>query len=139
MEKQKEIPVGVIVRKSPNKSPWLKWSWKPVGLLPGSIDQDWKLIREEAGIFEYHAGSKTLELHRAEVESYKAAEEARIKEAEMEAEVERRVAEKMAEVSDAPTPARKSITQTDSTPETPVTKANGLADWLAANLAQRGN
>ena len=68
MEKQKEIPVGVIVRKSPNKSPWLKWSWKPVGLLPGSIDQDWKLIREEAGIFEYHAGSKTLELHRAEVE-----------------------------------------------------------------------
>ena len=71
MEKQKEITVGVIVRKSPNKSPWLKWSWKPVGLLPGSIDQDWKLIREEAGIFEYHAGSKTLELHRAEVESYK--------------------------------------------------------------------
>ena len=71
MEKQKEIPVGVIVRKSPNKSPWLKWSWKPVGLLPGSIDQDWKLIRQEAGIFEYHAGSKTLELHRAEVESYK--------------------------------------------------------------------
>ena len=29
------------------------------------------MIREEAGIFEYHAGSKTLELHRAEVESYK--------------------------------------------------------------------
>ena len=76
---------------------------------------------------------------RAEVESYKAAEEARIKEAEMEAEVERRVAEKMASVSDAPAPARKSITQTDSTPEAPVTKANGLADWLAANLAQRGN
>ena len=45
MQKQKEIPVGVIVRKSPNKSPWLKWSWKPVGLLPGSTDQDWKLIR----------------------------------------------------------------------------------------------
>ena len=76
---------------------------------------------------------------RAEVESYKAAEEARIKEAEMEAEVQRRVAEKMAEVPDAPAPARKSITQTDSTPEAPVTKANGLADWLAANLAQRGN
>ena len=71
MEKQKEIPVGVIVRKSPNKSPWLKWSWKPICLLPGSVDKDWKLIREESGIFDFHVGSQILELHRAEVESYK--------------------------------------------------------------------
>ncbi len=81
-----------------------------------------------------------LDALRAEVAEYKAAEEARIKEAEMEAEVERRVAEKMAEVSDVPAPARKSITPTkDSTPETTNKGAtNGLADWLAANLASRG-
>ncbi len=71
MEKQKEINVGVIVRRSPNKSPWLKWSWKPICLLPGSVDKDWKLIREESGIFDFHVGSQILELHRAEVESYK--------------------------------------------------------------------
>ncbi len=56
MEKQKEINVGVIVRRSPNKSPWLKWSWKPICLLPGSVDKNWKLIREESGIFDYHVG-----------------------------------------------------------------------------------
>ncbi len=73
MEIQKEISVGVILRKTPTKSTWLKWLWQPIGLLPGSESQEWKLLREDSGVFEYHAGSKILELHRAEVEAYKVA------------------------------------------------------------------
>ena len=73
MEKETEISVGVILRKSPSKSAWLKWEWQPVGLIPGSKTEEWKLLREEAGVFEYHAGSTILLLHRAEVEAYKVA------------------------------------------------------------------
>lgn len=73
VEKQQEISVGVVLRKSPSNTVWQKWLWRPVGLLPGSDEQNWKLLREDSGIYEYHAGSKLMELHRAEVESYKVA------------------------------------------------------------------
>ncbi len=71
LEKETEISVGVILRKSPSKSAWLKWIWQPVGLIPGSKTEEWKLLREDSGVFEYHAGSKIILLHRAEVEAYK--------------------------------------------------------------------
>ena len=71
LEKETEISVGVILRKSPSKSAWLKWVWQPVGLIPGSKTEEWKLLREDSGVFEYHAGSKIILLHRAEVEAYK--------------------------------------------------------------------
>ena len=73
MEKEKEISVGVILRKKPSNNKWVKWLWQPVGLLPGSQGEDWKIIREDSGVVDYHAGCKMLILHRAEVESYKVA------------------------------------------------------------------
>ena len=84
---------------------------------------------------------------RAEVAELRSAEEARVKEAELEAEVERRVAEKMADM-DAPAPARKSIVpEAEEAKENPMRfdpnptaskGMNGLADWLSSNLSSRG-
>jgi len=83
---------------------------------------------------------------KAEIAEFRAAEEARTKEAEMEAEIERRLAERLA-ATDAPAPARKSITPVEEDtsddanrfdPQPNMTKGmNGLASWLSANIEQR--
>lgn len=106
---------------------------KALGLIIEKLDAQ-EVVEETPEVSE-------LETLKAEIAELRAVEEARVKEAEMEAEVERRVAERLvadATPKDAPVPARKSISQ--STPEeTPTVKENGLANWLAHNLATRGN
>lgn len=64
------MPIGVVLRRAPGVTPWAKWSWKAVAVLPGAAPADWKLLRDERGAQEYHAGTLTLELHGAESEAY---------------------------------------------------------------------
>jgi hypothetical protein len=68
-----ELRVGVVIRKQPGVTRWAKWIWKPVAVLPGAGDADWHEMRRDGEAVEYHAATVTMEVHRAETESYKVA------------------------------------------------------------------
>lgn len=64
------MPLGVVIRRTPGVTRWAKHAWKPVAVLPGAAQADWRLMREEGESAEYHAATLPLTLHRAEVEAY---------------------------------------------------------------------
>ena len=65
------MPVGVVIRRRPGVTRWAKWSWKPVGVLPGAGPADWRQIRQDGDIVEFHAATVEMELHRSEAEAYR--------------------------------------------------------------------
>lgn len=67
---KRELPVGVIVRKSPGVTQWVREIWTPVGVIPGAPDEHWKVLVNDEVNTDYHAGTVTMELHRADVEAY---------------------------------------------------------------------
>jgi len=69
-ERTRSMPLGVVVRRTPSVSRWAKWSWRPVAVLPGAAEADWRVLRDEDGSTEYLAGVRMLELHRADAEAY---------------------------------------------------------------------
>ncbi|WP_245306160.1 DUF3305 domain-containing protein [Roseovarius aestuariivivens] len=64
------MPLGVVIRRTPGVTRWAAWAWKAVAVLPGAGPADWRVLREEQDITEYHAATLTLELHGAETEAY---------------------------------------------------------------------
>lgn len=71
-ERTRCMPLGVVVRRTPGVTRWARWSWRPVAVLPGAAEADWKVLRQEGDAVEYLAGVRTLELHRADAEAYHA-------------------------------------------------------------------
>jgi Protein of unknown function (DUF3305) len=69
-EKTAQMQVGVIIRKQPGVTRWAKWVWRAVDVLPGAGPADWRELRRDGEAVEYHATTCTLEIHRAEAESY---------------------------------------------------------------------
>ncbi|WP_306131776.1 DUF3305 domain-containing protein [Roseivivax marinus] len=65
--------VGVIVRRRPGVTRWARWSWAPVALLPDAAPADWRMLREEDGVTDFHAATMPLTLHRGETEAYRIA------------------------------------------------------------------
>lgn len=63
--------VGIVLRRKPGVTRWVKWVWEPTGLIPGAGPANWKVLREEDGATEYHAATLPLELHRADAEAYR--------------------------------------------------------------------
>jgi len=66
-----EIPLGIVVRRIAGVTPWAKWSWRAVAVLPGAAPADWKVLREENDATEFHAATLPLELHRTDTEAYR--------------------------------------------------------------------
>lgn len=64
------MPVGVVVQRRPGVTRWAKYAWKATALLPGAGSADWKEIRRDGDIVEFHAATLTMELHRTETEAY---------------------------------------------------------------------
>ena len=64
------MPVGVVLRRTPGATRWAKWAWRAVAVLPGAGPADWRELRRDGDAVEYHAGTPTLELYRAETEAY---------------------------------------------------------------------
>lgn len=64
------MPLGIVIRRSPGVTPWAKWAWKAVAVLPGAAPADWRPLREDEGACEFHAATLPLELHRADAEAY---------------------------------------------------------------------
>ena len=69
-EKTAELPIGVVLRKQPGVTRWAKWVWRAVAVLPGAGPADWRELRRDGEAVEYHAATCTLEVHRADTESY---------------------------------------------------------------------
>ena len=67
---KRELPVGAVVRRTPGVTRWVKDIWTPVAVIPGAPDEFWRELVREDHIVDYHAGTVTMELHRADVEAY---------------------------------------------------------------------
>ncbi len=65
-----EMPLGVVIRKSPGVTRWAAWSWRAVGVLPGAGAADWNELRREGAVVEYHAATLPLTLWADETEAY---------------------------------------------------------------------
>lgn len=64
------IPLGVVVRRSPGVTRWAKFAWKASSVLPGAPDADWKVLRSEDGVTEFHAATLPLTLYVSDAEAY---------------------------------------------------------------------
>ena len=64
------LRLGVVLRRAPGVTPWAKWAWKGVAVLPGAGDADWKTIRCEGGVTDFHAATKDLWLYVSDTEAY---------------------------------------------------------------------
>ena len=67
------LPVGVVVQRKPGATRWQKWAWSVTALLPGAGTADWKLMREEGDVAEFHLGTLPLTLWRTDAEAYRIA------------------------------------------------------------------
>jgi hypothetical protein len=64
------MPLGVVMRRTPGVTRWAAWAWRAVAVLPGAGPAEWRVLRSEGDVTEYHAATLTLELHGAETEAY---------------------------------------------------------------------
>jgi len=64
------VPVGVVIRRTPGVTSWQKWNWVASGVLLGAGPSDWRVLRSDGDVVEYHGGTVHLELHGAEAEAY---------------------------------------------------------------------
>lgn len=64
------MPIGVVLRKTPGVTRWVKWAWQAIAVLPGAPDADWRLLSKDGEVEEFHAATPYLELHGAESEAY---------------------------------------------------------------------
>jgi hypothetical protein len=64
------MPVGIIVQKSPGVTRWAKWAWKVTGVLPGAGPAQWRELRRDGDVVEYHAATLTLDLWSTDTEAY---------------------------------------------------------------------
>lgn len=64
------IPLGIVLRKSPGVTRWARWVWKAVAVLPGAGPANWRELRREGEVVEYHAATVQLELWRTDTEAY---------------------------------------------------------------------
>lgn len=62
--------MGVVVRRSPGVTRWVREVWRVVDMVPGAPDVRWKLLREEDGVAEFLAGSRDVTLYVSDTEAY---------------------------------------------------------------------
>ncbi len=67
------MPLGVVLTRRPGVTRWARYGWHPTAVLPGAAPAQWKLLREDGEIRDYHAATLPLRLFRADVEAYKVA------------------------------------------------------------------
>lgn len=65
-----DMPLGVVVRKTPGATRWARWYWRAVAAVPGAARADWTELRREGEAVEYHAATLTLRLWGSDAEAY---------------------------------------------------------------------
>ena len=69
-EKKRTLPLGIVLRKQPGVTRWAKWVWRAVAVIPGAGPANWRELRREGEVVEYHAATVPLELYRTDAEAY---------------------------------------------------------------------
>lgn len=64
------LPLGVVVRRTPGATRWAKFAWTVSSVLPGAAAADWKVMRSEGGVTEFHAATLPLTLYVSDAEAY---------------------------------------------------------------------
>jgi hypothetical protein len=65
------FPVGVVVERHKATSPWLDFVWRPVSVLTGvPAAAPWTLIRRDADVATFYAGTASVALYRTETANY---------------------------------------------------------------------
>ncbi|WP_417515909.1 DUF3305 domain-containing protein [Marinobacter sp.] len=67
---RRELEVGAVVRRTAGVTRWAKDIWTPVAVIPGAPQAFWKELVRDGEVVDYHAGTVTMELFRADVEGY---------------------------------------------------------------------
>lgn len=67
---KRELKIGAVVRRSPGVTQWAREIWKPVAVIPGAPEAFWKELFRDGEVVDYHAGTVSMELFRADVEGY---------------------------------------------------------------------
>lgn len=62
--------IGIVMRRSPGTTRWAKWVWKASAVLPGAGPADWKELRTEGDVTEYHAATEDVWLYVSDTEAY---------------------------------------------------------------------
>lgn len=65
--------VGLVVERRPASSPWRRWRWRAVEVVPGLATAEWRLLVDNPTLARFAAGGLDLELHRKATADYKAA------------------------------------------------------------------
>lgn len=63
--------MGVVLRRRPGVTRWAAWAWQAVAVLPHAGPGGFRVLRQEGEVTDFHAATVPMELHRAEVESYR--------------------------------------------------------------------
>lgn len=69
-QKSISMPLGIVIRRVPGVTRWVRHVWKAVAVLPGAGDAAWKELRRDGDAVEYHAVTLPLELFRTDTEAY---------------------------------------------------------------------
>ncbi len=64
------LPLGIVIRRTPSASRWVRYAWQAVAVLPGAAQADWQILREEGDAIEFHAATVPLELWHTDTEAY---------------------------------------------------------------------
>lgn len=64
-----EMPVGIILRRSPGVTRWVSQVWTFTGIIAHAPPATWKLLREEGDVAEFHAATLTVQMHRRDTDS----------------------------------------------------------------------
>jgi hypothetical protein len=64
------MPLGIVVRRVPGVTRWVRHVWKAVAVMPGAGVGEWKELRRDGDTVEYHAATLPLELFRTDTEAY---------------------------------------------------------------------
>ncbi|MHA7854005.1 DUF3305 domain-containing protein [Marinobacter shengliensis] len=67
---KRELPVGAVVRRTPGVTRWARHIWTPVAVIPGAPEAFWKEMVRDGEVVDYHAGTVTMQLYRADAEAY---------------------------------------------------------------------
>jgi len=69
-DKQTTLTLGVVLRRQPGVTRWAKHAWKAAAVLPGAGSADWKELRRDGEVVEFHAATLPFTLHRTDTEAY---------------------------------------------------------------------
>lgn len=64
------MPLGIVLRRVPGVTRWVRHVWKAVAVLPGAQAASWRELRRDGDAVEYHAATVPLELFRTDTEAY---------------------------------------------------------------------